>query len=254
VPYLKILLKAFVFIIAITFVPSDTFAEKADVGRHIIFIVDFSGSVKENLKTYWETISLVTGCAKDYTDKNDSELCNKIQEKDCVTILKITGHSRREPEIVANAYFRKKGFLENKLKYNIKMAEKKKKFIDAIQNTFKSPVLANNTEILAAIRLSQQYFNDIRGEDKILIILSDMIEESEFYNFRKRKVKPDIILNKEDKAHRLPNLNGVRVYISDATARSDVKFDEIKRFWVMYFEKTGALLDNNYRSRMIHFE
>ena len=53
-----------------------------------------------------------------------------------------------------------------------------------------------------------------------------MIEESEFYNFRKKKVKADIILNKEDKAHRLPNLNGVRVYISGATARSDVKFDE----------------------------
>jgi hypothetical protein len=232
--------------IAMVFMPSSAYSQ--DVERHIIFLVDFSGSVQNNLDNYWKTISLVTGCSPE-TSVKKSKICNQIRPKDKITMIKITGQSRRKTDIFADIYLEKKGMLENKLKYNNKTIPIKTRFRDEITEAFTDPTLAKNTEILSAVMLAQQYFDTIKANKKILIILSDMIEESAEYNFKKRKIFPKQILERENEAKRLPNMDGVRVYISGASANTDKKFDEVKNFWIAYFNSVGAtLLERDYCS------
>lgn len=226
-------------------------AENVEVKRHIIFIVDFSGSVGENLENYWKIIELVTGCNKPETDTK--KLCAKIKGCDRITVLKITGQSRRKPEIMADSYFPKKGFFDSSLRHEKKLKKIKTSFRDNLLNGFEEAAKANNTEILASLRLAKQYFDDVKGEKKIVILLSDMIEESEFYNFRRNRIQAKSILDKEETAHRLPNLSNVKVYVSGAYAGNDTRYDEIMRFWKEYFAKTGAKL-KNYTSEMIVFD
>ena len=244
----------FFVIVTLLFLATCAKADRQDVDRHIIFLVDFSGSVEHNIENYWKTIELVTGCSQDMKIK-ETKICNKIRPKDMITIFKITGQSRRNADIIADIYLKEKSWLENKLKYGKRTVPVKKSFRDRIKEAFSNPVLAKNTEILAAIRLSQQYFETAGGKKKILIILSDMIEESEFYNFAKMKVQPEQILEKEEKAGRLPNLAGITVYISGASANSSKKFDEIEKFWLAYFEKTGASFASRdyYSSELLGF-
>ena len=246
----KKIIKYSVIMAAMLFFAVGCSAEKAEVKRHIIFIVDFSGSVGENLENYWKIIELVTGCNQ--SQANTKKLCSNIEGGDRITALKITGQSRRKPEIMADKYFPKKGFLDSKLRHEKKLRKLKTEFRDALLNGFNEAAEANNTEILASLRLAEQYFNDVKGENKIVVILSDMIEESEFYNFKKNKIRQDIILNKEETAHRLPNLSNVIVYVSGAYEINDTNFDDVMRFWEAYFIKTGAKL-KNYRSEMIVF-
>ena len=99
-------------------------AKNAEVKRHIIFIVDFSGSVGENLENYWKIIELVTGCNRPQPDtkKPDTkEICPGIKGGDRITVLKITGQSRRKPEIMADKYFPEKGFFDSKLRHKKKL-------------------------------------------------------------------------------------------------------------------------------------
>lgn len=244
-------IKYCVIMTVMLFFAVDCYAENAEVKRHIIFIVDFSGSVGENLNNYWKIIELVTGCNKSETDTK--KLCANIKGGDRITVLKITGQSRRKPEIMADSYFPEKGFFDSQLRHEKKLKKIKTAFRNNLLNGFKEAAKANNTEILASLRLAEQYFEDIKGEKKIVIILSDMIEESEFYNFRRNKIQSKNILDKEETAHRLPNLSNVIVYVSGAYAGNDTKYDEIMGFWNEYFTKTGAKL-KNYTSEMIVFD
>ena len=247
---IKKIIKSCIVIAAMLIFTIDCYAENAEVKRHIIFIVDFSGSVGDNLNNYWKIIKLVTGCNKSETGTKN--LCENIKGGDRITVLKITGQSRRKPEIMADSYFPEKGFFDSRLRHEKKLKKIKTSFRDKLLNGFEEAAQANNTEILASLRLAGKYFDDVKGEKKIVIILSDMIEESEFYNFR-RNIQPKSILDKEETAHRLPNLSNIIIYVSGAYAGNDTKYDEIMRFWGEYFNKTGAKL-KNYTSEMIVFD
>lgn len=240
------------------FISSAGSATETSVDRHLIFIVDFSGSVKANLPDYWDVIGLVTGCSNAPETRDDPKAqCSKlgVKKNDQVTVFKITGESRRNPDIVADAFFKAPSIWDNKYKFNRQaLAEVKNPFVDKIVESFKTPGLADNTEILGAIRLAKQYFDDVGAEEKVLIILSDMIEESEFYNFQKQSVDPEKIIENEKKNNRLPDLSGVEVYVSGASAKTEDKYDAIKTFWTKYFEVTGARLNDHYRPKMIHFQ
>jgi hypothetical protein len=229
-------------------------AEEQETDRHIIFLVDFSGSVKANLPNYWKTIGVVTGCTSDM-EVTGSRICEKIRPKDKIILVKITGESRRKAEIIADIYFPKRHWNTGKSMFRKMMLPKRTNFRDDIRRAFSNPTLAKDTEILGAIRLAQQYFEGVKAKKNMLIILSDMIEESEFYNFKRNTVCPKAILENEEKNGRLPDLAGIKVYISGASAESAKKFDEVKRFWVAYFDKTGATFAERdyYPSELLDF-
>lgn len=247
--------KHLLIVLGTLLIPMSAFSESQDTDRHIIFLVDFSGSVKQNIDNYWKTIETVTGCSQDM-NKKDISICNMIQAKDRIVIIPITGQSKTNTKIISDVYIPKKGLIDSKSKYRLQTVPVKKKFRNDIIEAFSEPILANNTEILSAIEVAEHLFKGIEAKRKILVILSDMIEESEYYNFKENTVYSQQIIEKERSAGRMPVLDGVKVYVSGASAETDKKFDEVREFWMSYFEKTGASLpEHNYcSSELLSFD
>lgn len=231
--------------------PSCTVAQ--DVNRHILIAVDYSASAL-NVDRYWEAIAVVTGCSKSLpaTDRHN---CEMIQGNDQITLFKISGQTMRNVEVLADIYLPEKPALESRLKYQKKMSIIKAQFHESIDRALSNPAPAQNTEIMAAAREAARRFKAVAAPAKYFVILSDMVEESEFCNFaRQRRIDAIPIIQKEADAGRLPDLAGVKVYVSGATAQTDRRYDEIRNFWQLYFHNTGAILDEvNYANLLSRF-
>lgn len=91
------------------------------------------------------------------------------------------------------------------------------------------------TDILSSLHVAERVFGSFSQPRKILVIMSDMIEDSQRYNFEKERLSKsriDTILKKEEQRGKVPNLNGVKVYVFGATAANPERFNEIQQFWV----------------------
>jgi hypothetical protein len=106
------------------------------------------------------------------------------------------------------------------------------------------------TKILDSMQLAQQVFKTYQRQKKVLVIFSDMIEESDKYNFQKQRVDDRLtqrIIGEERQARRLPDLNGVQVYVVGAGAsenqpQSSAAYNAVENFWLEYFKAAGANL------------
>ena len=57
------------------------------------------------------------------------------------------------------------------------------------------------------------------------------------------------------KKGRLPDLAGVKIYITGATAGTPDKFFAVQNFWLMYFKECGASLSKeNYGATLLNFD
>lgn len=118
------------------------------------------------------------------------------------------------------------------------------------------------THILEAMQLAEQVFGTFQRPKKVLVVFSDMIEESGKYNFAKQKLDESAvksIIEAERKEKRLPNLTGVKCYIVGASTSSDTKgnssFMAVEDFWLSYFKAAGAdLAKERYGSGFLSFE
>jgi len=119
------------------------------------------------------------------------------------------------------------------------------------------------TKILDAIQLARRVFNTYPEPQKILVLFSDMIEESERYNFislNLTKQKNTQIIEKERTNERIPDLHNVKVYVIGATAVHEggmltEKIESIREFWLLYFKECGAdLTPERYGSCLLEFE
>lgn len=115
------------------------------------------------------------------------------------------------------------------------------------------------TEVMSSLVPAQQFFASYpEYQRKVLVIMSDMLEDSQAYNFSKRA--PDqkecsAIIAAEKKSGKVPNLSAVKVYVIGAAAKSSTEAMKIKAFWVGYFKECGAHLDpNNYGADLARFE
>lgn len=115
------------------------------------------------------------------------------------------------------------------------------------------------TEIMGALVPAQQVFASFPNYPrKILVIMSDMIEESLRYNFHKKppgKKDVDRIIDAEKKQNFLPDLKGVKVYVVGAGGKSSEDMPKIKVFWLAYFRACGAELNPaNYGADLVELE
>lgn len=101
------------------------------------------------------------------------------------------------------------------------------------------------TDIMSSLVLASNILRRYHNKRNILVVFSDMIEDSESYNFESvnltdRRIQD--ILAKEKKEGKLPDLKGIHVYATGAQARTLEKYNTIKKFWCEYFKETGAEL------------
>jgi len=101
------------------------------------------------------------------------------------------------------------------------------------------------TDIMSSLQVAERIFSSFSQPQKILVILSDMLEDSVDYNFEKENLsaqRREAILARERNKSRIPQLGGVKVYVVGATAPNLDYFYNIQSFWLEYFKASGALL------------
>ena len=119
------------------------------------------------------------------------------------------------------------------------------------------------TKILDAMSLADRVFHTYNCPKKVLVIFSDMVEESDRYNFQRQppsEAMAEQIVDQEKQSKRLPDMTGVRVYVIGASAgsyqsSSSDQFDRIEHFWQQYFKSAGADLPRErYGAALLKFD
>lgn len=105
-----------------------------------------------------------------------------------------------------------------------------------------------HTSILSGFMLAQRLFDD-DPRRRVLIVLSDMIEDSDQYNFNDEKLtqRDDLrIIEQLERGEELPNLRDVFVCVEPPAQSEDLaRFLKIQNFWLLYFRRTGADADES---------
>jgi len=107
---------------------------------------------------------------------------------------------------------------------------------------------SQKSAILDAIGVAAKVLN---GEElrqsghRALVVFSDMVEESDLYNFQSDSLSDsriEAILKAERESGRIPNLNGVRVWKAGAASGDlkEAKSRQLEKFWLQYFQAAGA--------------
>lgn len=127
-----------------------------------------------------------------------------------------------------------------------------------VDSTLQSRPRILKTEIMGALQVAGRIFHSYEQPKKVLVIFSDMLEDSQFYRFDREKLSAQriqaIIKNETDNL-RMPELDNVRVYVTGARSADRKRFLAVQDFWIKYFEKAGANLSpDDYGSILIRFE
>ena len=223
-------------------------------GMELIIFVDFSGSIrKEDKKSYEQDLikrvipSLSAG---------DRLLVAPITEKTLTDFRPLI-----EVDFPPKPAFN--GFMQNAMTYNrqvkevdAEVARLKEELVTQVGGMFKQYFASPRTDIFNAIVLAQKLFSD-EGKARVLVLMSDMVEDSQPYNFYNLKWGPDTVekLLSELDAHGLiPDLSGVCLYVAGASADSAEMAHRVGNFWATYFERAKANTDpRRYAHVLLHW-
>lgn len=112
------------------------------------------------------------------------------------------------------------------------------------------------SEILFSLKaVAEDLQGTAEATDNVILLMSDMLEYSDFANFYAanhiREINPDTEMAKVEKQHLVTNFGGARVYVLGAAFvptetkngyRSGKMIQSLERFWSAYFQKSNAVL------------
>jgi hypothetical protein len=155
------------------------------------------------------------------------------------------------------------GFVDNTLKHaqevkatERRIAEARQQLQADVARTFTSSLASRYTDIFSSLAMAEKYFHgDARR--KVLVLMSDMIEDNPPYKFDAMRWRPgdaDTLLAELSAKGLVPDLSGVCIYVSGASARSAAVASHIGRFWEAYFARAGADFDaSRYAHVLLHW-
>lgn len=140
---------------------------------------------------------------------------------------------------------------ENKLDYEKRAREQRDEAMKKAKAIVQRPPsgrLGHN--IMDGMQLAERAFGSFQGNHELLVLFSDMIEQSKRYDFTGENLTPkriEQIIDFERNAGRLPDLRGVEVCVSGAGASptgglAPERLVAIQQFWLEYFKATGGHL------------
>jgi hypothetical protein len=212
--------------------------------RLIIIFVDMSDSANEIRRTV---------CKEAF-----EKVYQNLRQGDRVVVGTITSRSYTEFKPTVDAEIPKKTIWDNRLQFEKKLANTKEKIRGETNKLLSRERGTMLTEILDSLNIADIIFHDEKERQKILVLLSDMIEDSKEYNFDKDKITDeyiDKVIRDRQKNKLIPNFNGIKVYVAGASAADSNKFRAIQTFWARYLTKSGAdFSDHRYGHSLINFE
>jgi hypothetical protein len=223
-------------------------------GTAVIIFLDFSGSIKTDERALFkreiETHVLPSLSA------GDRLLMAPIHDKTLTEFRPLV-------QVILPAKPEFSVWRDNVLTYNRRVKEVEARVLDlkAKLKTEVADVLGRRyaspyTDIFSSLLIAQKLFHD-ETRRKVLVLMSDMIEDTPEYNFEKIAWSPSavekLVAELEAKAL-VPKLPGVCVYVSGASARSAALAENIARFWEAYFRRTGAdMHPSRYAHVLLHW-
>jgi hypothetical protein len=169
----------------------------------------------------------------------------------------ITGRSFIDFKPVVDVEIPKKSVWVNRIQFERSLTETKEKTRQEVERLLSQKNGTARTEILNSLNIAETIFHKEKRE-KILVLLSDMIQDSREHDFSSTKITNDYI-NKVIKYRRkknlIPNLTDVKVYVAGASGSDSHKYRSIERFWSYYFKRAGADYSHHrYGHTLISFE
>lgn len=248
----------------------------------LLFSCDQLGFSKKETKPSKTVIVLsdLTPSTKNVRDvyvESFNKVLARVERGDAIVVGKITDSSITESDLPVNqvlehfvAKDKSGNVVDNpilKKKAQSVSDEELKKKKDEIKETAKELFLGNvpamksrkirQTDIMSSLLVATKIFKNYKHDRNVLVICSDMIEESSRYNFAREKLNDkriDDIITKEKSGGRFPDLQNVKVYVVAAGAKRGDKFLNAQKFWLKYMNVAGArLADENYGSALVNF-
>ena len=222
---------------------SSIFGKDKKVSRAIVVFVDMSGSTNKARRTVYR--------------KAFDKIYQNLRQGDRIVVGTITSHSYIDFKPVVDAEIPKQSIWDNRLKYEQNLAKTKKNVRKSVDRLLSRKKGTPYTEILNSLNVADTIFHKEKRK-KILVILSDMIQDSKQYKFGRYKITNKYIANvirNQKKQNLVPNLADVKVYVAGASAPNSKKFRSIQNFWARYFKESKAdFSTHRYGHSLIEFE
>jgi hypothetical protein len=211
--------------------------------RVIVVFVDMSGSTNLARRTVYRECF-----EKIYEDLNQG---------DRMVVGTITGRSLIDFKPAVDVEIPKKSLWLNRIQFERSFTETKEKIQGEVGRLLSQKEGTQRTEILNSLNIAETIFHKEKRE-KILVLLSDMIQDSREHDFSSTKITNDYInklIRYRGKKNLIPNLTGVKVYVAGASGSDSHKYRSIEKFWERYFERAGAEYSHHrYGHTLISFE
>ena len=211
--------------------------------RVMAVFVDMSGSTNQARRTVYRNAF--------------EKIYQSLQQGDRIMVGTITGRSYIDFKPAVDAEIPKQSIWVNRITYEQNLAKTKKDIQTAVEKLLAQRRGTPRTEIINSLNIADKIFHNEKRQ-KILIILSDMIQDSKEYNFDRVKVTDAYttrIIRDRQKQNLIPNLETVKVYVAGASAADSKKFRSIEKFWNRYFVAAGADFSlHRYGHSLLEFE
>ncbi len=211
--------------------------------RVIVVFVDMSGSTNRARRTVY--------------NESFEKIYQNLQQGDRIVVGTITSRSYIDFKPVVDAEIPKQSIWVNRIQFEQNFAKTKENVRKEVNQLLSNKKGTPYTEILNSLNIADTIFHNEKRQ-KILVILSDMVQDSKEYNFDRvrvtEKYTSDIIRYRQ-KQKLIPNLTDVKVYVAGASASDSKKFRSIEKFWARYFSVTGAdFSSHRYGHSLLEFE
>jgi hypothetical protein len=211
--------------------------------RAIVVLVDMSGSTNAARRTVYRNAF--------------EKIYENFQEGDRIVVGTITGRSFIDFKPVVDAEIPKQSVWVNRISFEQDMAKTKENIKKQVEGLLSRKKGTPRTEILNSLNIADTLLHKEKRQ-KILVVLSDMVQDSKEYKFDRVKVTDayiSSIIKYRQKNNLVPNLKGVKVYVAGASADEAKKFRSIEKFWNSYFKVSGAdFSTHRYGHSLLEFE
>lgn len=153
--------------------------------------------------------------------------------------------------------------LSNPLLHKRELQAAKRTLLEQVGQLVRETPATKNTAILDALYVSRKVLRSEEGKKAahlVLVIFSDMVEDSARANFERSPLgagRIKTLIGIEEQNGRLPDLKDVDVWVAGATpdrTMGEVRIRAIETFWHAYFSRCGAILPpDRYAPALLNF-
>jgi hypothetical protein len=211
--------------------------------RLVMVFVDISGSIpQEDWDIYEKTYSTLVGPPEGREDKAALKVGAQGKAGDKLILGTISEGTLINFSPVADGELKDTGRLVVDRNNNEEVLNNLRAGFPKIKK-MKS---ARHTQILDAFSLSQQLIEQNKDRSYVIVILSDMLEESALANFEKKAptaADTEAIIKRQRASKLLPDLHGAKVYVAGAKAPNSTHFAAVQAFWARYLNEANAIVE-----------